>query len=129
MVGWALLASLVGSMVSEMSKVFVEHFGGVAFVVDQNPVGAFASDAAYESLGVAIGSWGAGWGLHGVDAFAGTDGVERCGELRVSVADEEAKLSGALVQVGDEVSRRLGGPGGGGVGGDAEWVDAPGTDL
>ena len=71
MVGWALLASLVRSMAIEMLTVLAEHCGGVTFAVDQNPVGALCPDAAHESLGVAIGSRGAWWGLHGVDAFAG----------------------------------------------------------
>jgi hypothetical protein len=51
MVGWALLASLVRSMVIEMLKVLAEHCGGVTFAVDQNPVGALCPDAAHESLG------------------------------------------------------------------------------
>jgi hypothetical protein len=39
-VGWALLAGLVWSVVVEVSGVLVEDRRGVPFVVDQDPVGA-----------------------------------------------------------------------------------------
>ena len=39
------------------------------------------------------------WDLHGVDAGAGQEGVERCGELAGAVADEEPEGGGAVVEV------------------------------
>ena len=41
----------------------------------------------------------------------GQDGVERPGELAGSVADEESKGGGAVVEVHQEVAGLLGGPG------------------
>ena len=55
-VGRALLASLVWPVVIEMPKVLVEDRGGVALVVDQDPVGALCPDAVHESLGVTVRS-------------------------------------------------------------------------
>lgn len=54
-VGWALLAALVRAMIVEVPGEFVKDRDGVAFVVDQHPVGAFRSDAAYKPLGVTVG--------------------------------------------------------------------------
>ena len=50
------MASLVRAVVVEVAGEFVEDGHGVAFVVDEHPVGAFGSDAADESLGVTVGS-------------------------------------------------------------------------
>jgi hypothetical protein len=55
-VGWAVFASLVWAVVIEMSGELVDHRDGVVFVVDEHSVGALGSDAAHESLGVAVGS-------------------------------------------------------------------------
>ena len=80
-VGRALLATLVWAVVVEMLKVLVEDRGGVAFVVDQDPVGALCPDAAHESFRVAVCSGGAWRDFHDVDAFAGEHRVERGGEF------------------------------------------------
>jgi hypothetical protein len=56
------------------------------------------------------------WGLprrdlgHG-DVFAGEDGVEGGGELRVPVADEMGEVGGAVAEVPQELAGLLGGPG------------------
>jgi hypothetical protein len=39
-VWWALFAALVWAVIVEMTGEFVQDAGGVAFVVDQHPVGA-----------------------------------------------------------------------------------------
>lgn len=49
-VGWAVLACLVRSVIVEVSGELVEHREGVPFVVDEHPVGALGSNAAHESL-------------------------------------------------------------------------------
>ncbi len=45
-VGWAVPAALMRPMVVEMSGVLVEDCRGVAFVVDEDSVGALGPDAA-----------------------------------------------------------------------------------
>jgi hypothetical protein len=42
-VGWALLASLVGAVVIELPEMVVKNSRGVALVVDQDAVGALGS--------------------------------------------------------------------------------------
>ena len=75
-VGWAVAAALVWSVIVEVSGVLVEHCRGVAFVVDEDSVGAFGPDAADEPFGVAVGSWCARWNLDRFDAFGGEHGIE-----------------------------------------------------
>jgi hypothetical protein len=77
MVGWALVEALVWSVGIEVLFVFGQYGTGVAFVVDQHPVGAFGPCAADESFGVAVGLRRPGWGLGHVDAFGGERRVER----------------------------------------------------
>jgi hypothetical protein len=55
LVGWSLLAGLVGPVPIVMTGILAEDRPEVAFVVDQHPVGALGSCAAYPSLGVAVG--------------------------------------------------------------------------
>jgi hypothetical protein len=43
-VGWALPAALVRSVIVEVSGVLVDDRCGVRFVVDQDPVGALSSE-------------------------------------------------------------------------------------
>ena len=50
-------AALVWPVVVEVSGVLVEDCRGVAFVVDEDSVGALGPDAADEPFGVAVGSW------------------------------------------------------------------------
>jgi hypothetical protein len=47
---------LVWSVVVVVPGELVKHCDGVAFVVDEHPVGAFRSDAANESFGITVGS-------------------------------------------------------------------------
>jgi len=56
-VWWAVPAALMGPVVVEVSGVLVEDCRGVAFVVDEDSVGALGPDAADEPFGVAVGSW------------------------------------------------------------------------
>jgi hypothetical protein len=62
-------------MIVEVLGVLVEDYRGVAFVVDEDPVGAFGPDAD-EPFGVAVGSWGPRWNLHHFDALGGEHGIE-----------------------------------------------------
>jgi hypothetical protein len=62
-------------------------------------------------------------------AFAGEDRVEVARELAVVVADQEAKRSSSLLERPGELTRLLGDPWSGRVGGAAGEVDAPATQL
>jgi hypothetical protein len=75
-VGWAVIAALVRSVIVEVPGVLVEDVRGVAFVVDEDSVGALGPDAADEPFGIAVGSWCARWDLDRFDAFGGEHGVE-----------------------------------------------------
>ena len=66
--------------------------------------------------------------LDDADLGGAEDGVEGVGEFRVSVADEEVKLLGAVVEV-HEVPCLLGDPRLGRVGGDPGDVDVAGVVL
>ena len=69
------------------------------FAEDEDAIGEFGSDGQDESFGEAVRPRTARWDHHGVDACAGEDGVERCGELAGAVADEEPEAGGAVVEV------------------------------
>ena len=75
-VGWAVPAALVWSVVVEVPGVLIENCRGVAFVVDEDSVGALGPDAADEPFGLAVGSWCPRWDLHRFDAFGGEHGIE-----------------------------------------------------
>jgi hypothetical protein len=64
-----------------------------------------------------------------VDTFGGEHRVERPGVHGVPVPDEEPARSTSVAEVRRQVAGLLGGPGGGRVGGNAEDVDAAGSDL
>jgi hypothetical protein len=68
MVGWALPA-LVRAVVVKMLSELIEHREGVAFVVDQHPVGAFRSHTAHEPFRVTVRSWCLRRGLHRIDTL------------------------------------------------------------
>ena len=68
-IGWAMFPTLMWAMIVVMPGERVKHRDGVAFVVDQHPVGAFRSHAADESFGVTV-CLGRSWrSLHDVDAL------------------------------------------------------------
>ena len=82
----------------------------VVFAEDQDAVSEFGSGGADEAFGVAVGSGTSWWDLHGLDAGAGENGVERGGELAGAVADEEPEDGSAVVEVHQQVAGLLGGP-------------------
>ena len=59
----------------------------------------------------------------------GEDGVERCGELAVSVTDEEPEAPSPVAEVHEQVAGELSDPCAGWVGGDTQDMDASGLDL
>ena len=71
---------------------------------------------------------GAAWkDLDHGDALADEEGVERGGVFRIPVPDQVGELGGAVAELPEKLACLLGGPGCGGVGGDAEDVDGAGV--
>jgi hypothetical protein len=75
-VGRALVVTLVRPVIVEVPGVRVEDFRGVAFVVDEDSVGALGPHAADEPFGVAVGSWCPRWDFDRLDALGGEHCVE-----------------------------------------------------
>lgn len=91
----------------------------------------FSAESANHSFAVGVGLRCADRCLDDLDVLGLEHGVEGVGVLAVavSVSDEEAERVHADAQVGGEVAGLLGGPGSGGVCGDADDVQAPGLVL
>lgn len=124
-----LVEALVWPVVIEMVHILVEDGAGMSRVVEQHPVGALLANGPNESFGVTVCLRGLRRDSDHVDAFGGDNGVERGGELGVSVADEEAERGDPFAQVPQQVTGGLGSPGRGRVGGHTEDVDSSGTDF
>ena len=99
------------------------------FAVDEHPVGALGSCAAYPPLGVTVRARRLRRGLDHCHAFAGEDLVEDAGELGVAVPDQEAEGADPAAEVYEQVARLLGGPRAVWVGGHSEDVHVPGPHL
>jgi hypothetical protein len=87
LVGRSLLAGLVRPVPVVMAGVLAEDRSKVPFVVDQHPVGALGSCAAYPSPGMAVRAWCPRRGLGYLHALGGEDLIEGAGELGVAVPD------------------------------------------
>jgi hypothetical protein len=96
---------------------------------DQGPVGEFGSGGQDEAFGVAVRPRISRRDLHGIDACAGEDRVERGRELAGPVADEEPEGGGAIVEIHQQVAGLLGGPGSRWVAGRPEDVQVAAADF
>jgi hypothetical protein len=90
-VGSVLVEALVRPVVVEVALVFGEYGAGVSLVVDQYAVGAFGPDAADEAFGVAVRPRCPRWRADYLHRLSDERRVERCGELRVAITDEEKR--------------------------------------
>jgi hypothetical protein len=97
----------------------------VPLVVDEHPVGALGSCAAYPSSGETVRARGPRRGLHYLQALAGEGFVEGAGEFGVAVADQEAGGADPVAGVHEQVAGLLGGPRAVRVCGHAEDVHVP----
>src|SRR6266516_210264 len=129
MAGRSLLAGLVRAVPVVVAGVLAEDRSQVPLAVDNHPVGALGSGAAYPPFGVTVGSWRPRRGLGYIHALASEDLIEGASELGAAVPDEEAEGADPVVEVHEQVGGLLGGPGAGRVGGPARDVHAPGHDL
>jgi hypothetical protein len=75
----------------------------VPFAEDQDPVGRLCSDGAHEPFRVGIRPRAPGRYLHSLDTGVGQGPVERRGELRGPVANQEAEVRSAVTEVHQEI--------------------------
>jgi len=101
----------------------------VPFAVDEHPVGALGSCAAYPPLGITVRARRLRRGLDHCYAFAGEYLVKDAGELGVAVPDQEAEGADPAAGVYEQVARLLGGPRAVWVGGHPEDMHVPGLHL
>ena len=98
-------------------------------VHDQEPVEALRADGADEALGDRVRLRRPYRRLDDPDTFTGEDGIEVTRELAVTVADQESKSRGLLLERPGELACLLCHPGAGLVGGAASEVDAAAGEL
>src|SRR6266536_3369552 len=91
--------------------------------------GALSPDTSDEAFRITVRARRPGWSPDNHDVLGGEHGVERSGELRVSVADQESKAGDLIAEVHDQVAGPLGGPLGGRMGRDAQDVHPAAGDL
>src|SRR6266487_451584 len=96
---------------------------------DQEMVEAFTAHGADETFGEPVGPWRPYRRLDHRGADVGEHRVERSGELRVAIADQELERAGPLAEVHDQVACLLRDPRACRMAGNAEDVDASGVEL
>ena len=113
----------------EMALITAKYNGGVSLVDDQDAVEQFAADRSDEALGDRVRRGARTGVLDDPDIDRGEHGIEGGGELGVAVEDEEPEAPIGLVEVHEQVAGLLGERLPGGVGGDAQDMDAAGGVL
>jgi hypothetical protein len=103
-VGCMLVESLMRPVRVVVPRVLRQDRGGVAFVVDQDAIGALAAHGAHEPLGITVRPGSARRRLDDRDALTTEHGVEAGGELGVSVPDKEAKRAHSIAQIHSQVA-------------------------
>jgi hypothetical protein len=99
MVGWSLLAGLVGPVPVVMAGILAEDRSQVAFVVDEYPVCALGPCCAYPSPGIAVRPRRLQRDLRCLLALAGEDLAEGGREPGVAIPDQEAGGPGLVAHV------------------------------
>lgn len=102
--GGALAESLMRPVRIVVPGVLGQDPGGVAFVVDQDTVGALAADGTHEPLGITVRPGSSRRCLDDRDVLATEHGVEAGGELGVSVPDEKAERADPIAQIHGQVA-------------------------
>ena len=124
-----LFPRLVRPVLVVMPRVLGQDPAKVPFTVDQQVVEALAPQRPHIPLRKRIRPGRANRGLDNPHAVSGEHVVEGRRELAVAVAYQEPEPAGTVAEIHEQVAGLLGGPGAGGVGGDAQDVHAPGADL
>lgn len=94
-------------------------------VPDQGPVQQLAAAGLHPALHEGVHTRHADPAEHDLDSRVFEEGVEQFGELPIPVPDQELCLAAGILEVHDEVLRRLCDPGRGRVCGGAEEPDPP----
>ena len=81
----------MGPVLVVVREVFSEHYVQMAFVVDEQVIGALAAQCADPALADRVCPRGLDRGFDDLDAFSVKDGIEAGGVLGVTVSDEESE--------------------------------------
>src|SRR5262249_41530420 len=111
-----------------MADVDAKHMLELAATEDQQPIEALATGAADPALEVRVRVRCPYRRADDRDALACEGGVEGARELLVPVVDQEPHPPVAVVEVHQQVARRLGNPAGVGVAGAGEVLDPAAAD-
>ena len=87
--------------------VLGQHPAEVPLAEDQHAVGEFGADGQHEAFGEAVRPRAPRRDLDHLDTDIGRHGVERCGELSGTIADEEPEPPEVLAEVHHEVAGLL----------------------
>jgi hypothetical protein len=101
----------------------------MALVDDQKVVQAFTAHGPDKTFGECVGPWRPYGRLDHPGTDVGEHAVERRGELRVAVTDQEPDRGGPLAQIHQQIACLLRDPRPAGMTGNAEDVHAPGADF
>ena len=82
-----------------MPHILAQHDVEMTWSDDQEVVEAFPAQGADEAFGDRVRPGCPDRGADDADVGGGEDGVEGCGELAVSVADQESELVGVVSEV------------------------------
>lgn len=126
-VGCALVSGLVGPMSVVMPRVFGQGPGCVVLVVDQDAVGALATDGAHEPFGVTVRPRGPRWRFDDRDVLAVKYCIEAGRKLGVAVSEEEAERADPFAEIHSQVAGGLGDPLSPRMGGHPQDVDPAGA--
>jgi hypothetical protein len=127
--GSGLPEGAVWPVVVVVLGVMGQHGCGMPLVDDQEAVEEFAADCPDKAFGGRIRPRCTHRRLDDPDVDGGEDGVERGGELVVSVSDEEPEAAVGVIEVHEQIAGDLGEPGAGRMGGDAQDVHTAGGVL
>jgi hypothetical protein len=127
--GSGLPEGAVWPVVVVVLGVMGQHGCGMPLVDDQEAVEEFAADRPDKAFGGRIRPRCTHRRLDDPDVDGGEDGVERGGELVVSVSDEEPEAAVGVIEVHEQIAGDLGEPGAGRMGGDAQDVHTAGGVL
>ena len=97
----------MGSLSVVVPGVLCEDQPQVPFTEDQHPVGHLRPGGEHKPFRICIRARAPGRDLHGLDAGAGQDRVEGCGELPGPVADQEPEVRGPITEIHQEITDLL----------------------
>jgi hypothetical protein len=90
------MTAAMGSPSVVMDLVLGQNRPQMPFAEDEHPVGEFGPGGKHEPFRMSVRPRAARRDLHGLDAGAGQDRVERCGKLTGPVMDQEPEPGGAV---------------------------------